>query len=151
MNVAFDFRQMLPTRSRTGFTIAEALMAMAVLTGALLLVGELAVQSLRESARGAAHQEAIELAGNILELARATPFDALTPEWAAARQMPQSSAEHFVEGRMSVKVEAEPGQPRLKRVTVEVGWLQPEGQRSKQVRLVTLIRSRTSVGVGGKS
>jgi hypothetical protein len=131
---------------RAGFTVMEVIAATGVLTVAMLLVAQLGYWSLRERARTAARQVAIELAANVLEAARAEPWQSLDADWAAAQSIPEELADVLTEGRLAVRVEPEPDSPRTKRVVVEVRWLMYEEIESRPVRLIGLFAARSSEG-----
>ena len=68
--------------ARRGFTITEITVALGVLGAVLLLLAQLGVTALRQRQRNTARQEALEAAANVLEAARATAWEDLTPAWA---------------------------------------------------------------------
>lgn len=111
-----------PPRPRAGFTLTEALVALAVLAAAGVLVAQLATWSLAERARTDARLEAVDAAANVLEQARARPWADLTADWAAAARAPDYLTARWPDGRLAVRVEPEPDRPRVKRVTVEFKW-----------------------------
>ena len=134
---------------RRGFTIIEVVAATGIVLVAMVLVAQIGYWSLRERTRSAARQVVIELAANVLESARAQPWEGLDAEWAAAQRIPEELEELLSEGRISVAVEPEPAPPRTKRVTVEIRWLLYEEIESRPVRLVGLFTARTAAGQGG--
>ena len=137
-----------PAGGRRGFTMAEVTAALGILVLALAVVAEVGVQGLRERARADALQAAQELAANVLESARACPWEKLTPDWAAGQRLPEP-----YEGRgwrLQVRVEPEASRPRIKRVTVEVHWAAREGDRTRPVQLVGLFGARSDRAPGGK-
>jgi prepilin-type N-terminal cleavage/methylation domain-containing protein len=107
-------------KHRAGFTLVEVMMSLAALAGLAVLVAQLAAWSLTERERTMSRSEASEIATNVLELAEATPWDELTPEWAAKRQLPESFHTRWPESTLIVKVESEPNRDRVKRVSIEV-------------------------------
>ncbi len=121
----------------------EVVAALGVLGIAILMVTQLGVQSLQGRARAQARQEALEVAANLLETARATPWDALTPEWATAHQLPESLAERLWEGKLTVDVRPEKDAPRTKRITVEITWQQPDGHPGS-LQLVGVFTARAA-------
>ena len=128
---------------RSGFTVMETVVALGVMTIAMMLVAQLGYWSLRQRVRTAARQVAIELAANTLESARARPWEDLTPEWAASQRIPQDLDDELTEGELLVRVEPEASQHLTQRVTVEVTWLLHEDIRSQPVRLVGLFTARS--------
>jgi type II secretory pathway pseudopilin PulG len=137
-------------RMAAGFTILEITLALGVLAVAMVLVTQVGFQSMRDRARNAARHQAEELAANILEMARACSWEALTPDWAAAQRLPETSAERLANGRLTVCVTPEAGRPYLKRVTVTVSWTQDGDKAARPVELVGLFRTRTAVAKGGR-
>ena len=107
-------------RCRRGFTITEIALALGALATVAIIVAQLATWSLGERARADARLEAVEAATNVLEEARARPWDELTPEWAEGQRLPDHLAQRWRDSRLTVRVEPEPDRPQLKRVTVEV-------------------------------
>lgn len=107
---------------RSGFTMAECVIALAVLTSVAVVVTELTTRMLADRSRLDARYEAEQVEVNVLELARATPWDELTPAWASDRKLPGHVVKRWPGTKLSVRVEQEPNRPRLKRVTVEVRW-----------------------------
>lgn len=127
---------------RSGLTMLETGVALAILGVALVLVVQLGYWSLRERIRSDAQAAALELAANILETADAQPWTELNSDWAEAQQIPEAARSHLAEGTLSVTVETEPAVRQTKQVTVEVRWQMPEGVRAAPVRLVGLFARR---------
>jgi prepilin-type N-terminal cleavage/methylation domain-containing protein len=135
---------------RRGFTLAETMVALGILGVVLLLLGQLAVVVLRERQRSTAHQDALEAAANVLEAARACPWDDLTPAWAARQHLPEPVAERLPDGRLEVRVEPEASRPHTRRVTVEVRWSLDDNRPPQTVFLVGLRSARTAPASGEK-
>ncbi len=104
------------------------------------------VWSLRERARLASHQAATELAANVLEEARAQPWEKLDSAWAEARTVPSEMAALLPEGKILVKLA--PG-AKLRRVTVEVQWQGEPSASTQSVTLTTLLSARSAKKTGG--
>lgn len=136
--------------ARPGFTVLEITLALAILMIAMGLVAQVGSRSVRERARGAARQEAVELAANVLEAARACSWEALTPEWAAGQSLPESAASRLHEGELTARVEPEKGSLYTKRVTVAVGWKQDGKTPARPVELVGLVSARAAAAKGSK-
>jgi prepilin-type N-terminal cleavage/methylation domain-containing protein len=134
---------------RRGFTLAETMVALAVLGVVLLLVAQLGSLVLTERLRSAGRQDALEAADNVLEAARACPWDDLTPAWAARQRLPESLAGRLPHGQLEVRVEPEASRPHTRRVTVEVRWTFA-GKPARPVQLVDLRSARTVSASGGK-
>ena len=139
-----------PGAARPGFTILETMVALGILAMALTLVAQISLWSLRERTRSAVRQEALEFAANVLEAARACSWEALTPEWGAAQQLPPPLAQRLVEGRLRVRVESEASRPHSKRVTVEVYGKREPRKREPVAQLVGLFSARTAARGGEK-
>jgi Tfp pilus assembly protein PilE len=129
---------------RRGFTFFEIVVALGMLAIAIVLTAQLAYQALRERMRNDFRQAALETASNTLEVARAQPWEATTPEWAAAQHVPESWKETQPDGELKVRVEHEAVTPHLKRVTVTVRWDFREGIPPQELQLVTLLAPRSA-------
>lgn len=131
---------------RPGFTMAECVIALAVLTSVAVVVVELSTRMLADRSRLEARYEAEQVEVNVLELARATPGDELTPAWASDRKLPDHVAQRWPSTRLSVRVEPEPNRPRLKRVTVEVRWEGDKQTTWTPTAMTALFAARTAGG-----
>jgi type II secretory pathway pseudopilin PulG len=136
---------------RPAFTVLESIVALGILGGVLVMLGQVGYWSMRERLFGEARQTALELAANQLEAARALEWEALTPQWADAQALPEHSALSLIDGRLRVLVEMQKDSPLLKRVSVEVSWRPQAGAAEQSVRLVTLIAARANRPAGAKS
>jgi type II secretory pathway pseudopilin PulG len=128
---------------RPGFTVLEVTVALAVLIILGVIVAQTMFWSLRERARLTAHQAANELAANVLEEARAQPWDKLDAAWAESRTVPSEMADLLPAGKIIVKLE--PG-ATSRRITVEVRW---QLEQEQSVSLTTLLSARESKISGG--
>jgi prepilin-type N-terminal cleavage/methylation domain-containing protein len=135
---------------RRGFTITETMVALGILGVVLLLLAQLAILVLRERQRSEAHQDALEAAANVLEAARACPWDDLTPAWAARQRLPEPVAGRLPDGRLEVRVEPEQSRPHTRRVTVEVRWSLGDDRPAQSVSLVGLRSARSAPATGGQ-
>jgi prepilin-type N-terminal cleavage/methylation domain-containing protein len=133
---------------RQGFTILETMLALGILATAMVLAAQVGYWSMADRLRGEARQEALELAANILESARAVRPEDLTAEWAAAQQLPASSVLRPRQGKLTVRVESEETRPLVKRVTVLVEWQQDDGSPVRPVKLVGLFAARSAPAEG---
>src|ERR1019366_9074609 len=128
---------------RAGFTILEVTIALAILIILGMIVAQATVWSLRERARLVSHQAATELAANVLEEARAQPWDKLDAKWADGRTVPSEMAELLPAGKIVVKLEPA---TNSRRVTVEVRW---QLEQEQSVSLTTLLSAREAKKTGG--
>jgi hypothetical protein len=135
-------------RGRAGFTVAEVTAALALLFVGLVVVAQVGVWVLAERGDTDAREAAQELAANVLESARAKPWEALTPAWAAAQRLPEPYQEK--QWRLTVHVETEPSRPLSKRVTVEVDPIGMSGRSPHSVQLVGYFAARSAPAPGGK-
>src|SRR5204862_426589 len=136
--------------SRRGFTLAETMVAIGMLSAALVLVAQLAAFGLTERRRNVLRQEALEAAANVLESAQATPWDGLTPAWAAQQKLPEALAQRLPHGKLIARVEEEGSEPRTKRVTVEIDWQRDDTLPAAPVQLVGLFGKRSLPRNGGE-
>jgi hypothetical protein len=130
--------------NRRGFTTAEAVVALGILGMLSLLLAQVACQIVNERRHNLARQTALEAAANVLETARACPWNDLTPAWAARQRLPESLARTLRDGRVAVHVEPEVGHKLVRRITVEVTWRQDNGKPAAPVQLVGLRSPRTA-------
>jgi hypothetical protein len=128
-----------PFPGRPGFTIAETMVTLGLLAVALTLVAQVGAQTLRERERVVAGLVAREQAINVLETARAQPWEKLDAGWAEKQRLPEAYARKG--WKLQVRVEPEAGRVRVKRVSVEV---RPEGTPAPPVRLVGLFAARSA-------
>jgi len=124
----------------------EILISLGVLTSTMVLVAELATWSMAERTRVGERIAAIETTANILEAARGRPWADLTPEWAAAQQLPDELRTRLRGVTLSVRVEPEPDRPRVKRVTVGITWRHADGAQARSVITKALFADRSAGG-----
>jgi Tfp pilus assembly protein PilE len=134
---------------RAGSLLIEATVALAIIAIVAAIVAQSIVWSLEERARAASHQAANELAANVLEAARALPFEKLDQHWADAQVVPSEMAALLPGGTVVVTVETGPAMSKTKRVTVEVRWLLMPDHPPQSVRLTTLLSGRETKKIGG--
>ena len=130
---------------RPGFTAMECMVVLAVLVVMMTLLAQVSAWSLGQRGQNRIREDVLEAADNILESARATPWEGLTPEWAAGQRLPESLTARLPKGRLTVRVEPEASRPHTRRVTVEITW-----KDTQPVRLVGLFSARTAEAAGGK-
>jgi type II secretory pathway pseudopilin PulG len=133
---------------RSGFTVVEAVIALAMLMILGIIVAQAIAWGLQERARTAAHSAALELAANVLEAARAEPWEKLDKSWADAQQVPSDMDAVVPDAKVAVTVAPEPKLPECRRVTVVVSW-QFAPQPAKTVQLTTLLSRRDNKKTGG--
>lgn len=134
---------------RQAFTILEIMVALGILSIAIVLVAQVGIWSTYERSRNALRQEVLEAAANVLEQAQATPWEGLTSDWAAKQRLPESLAWQLPERKLTVRVEPEAGRPRTKRVSVEITWQLDNGLPARPVVLVGLFSARSAPRGGG--
>jgi type II secretory pathway pseudopilin PulG len=127
-------------------TVLETIIALGILASAAVIVAQTGTLAISERMRTEERLAAIETAANVLEAARARTWADLTPEWAAAQKVPEEVAERVPDARLSVTVAAEPDRPRVKRVTVELNWIDRGGKPALPVTLVALFSERSTGG-----
>jgi type II secretory pathway pseudopilin PulG len=143
----------LPVRQRAGFTLAETAIALAAVAVLGVVVAQCLVWSQRERQRSAAERAAVELAANILEAARARPFEQLDRDWATGQTVPAAMHDLLPAGKVVVTLEPlEPKQPlaQTRRVTVEVRWQFDPQMPAQSVSLTTVLSGRTAKKTGGE-
>jgi Tfp pilus assembly protein PilE len=145
---AIDPALALRAKLRIGFTVVEAMATLALLMILGIIVAQAIHWGLQERARTAAHSAALELAANVLESARAEPWEKLDKSWAESQQVPADMDAVLPDAKVSVTVAPESKLPKCRRVTVEVTW-QFAPQPAKSVQLTTLLSRRENKKVGG--
>jgi hypothetical protein len=133
---------------RHGALLLEAVAALGILIAVMAVVVQTGFWGMRERARNAEHQAAIELANNVLEAARSCSIDDLTPAWAARQKLPKEGNDLLPGGTLKVVVEPEKSIPSARRVVVEIRWGAQPVPRSLQ--LVGIFSARSAVVTGGK-
>jgi Tfp pilus assembly protein PilV len=133
---------------RSGFTIAETMAAIGILSVVMIVVAQVGLWSAQDYARTFSRQAAQELAANVLEAARASPWDALTPEWAKAQKLPETFQQDG--WRLAVRVEADASRPLMKRVSVRVEPRPGQAQPQWSEELIGWFSARSAPGSGGK-
>ena len=114
------------------------------------IVVEAMVWSLRARARFATEQTALELAANILEAARAQPWDKLNQTWAERQAVPSESAALLPEGKVLVTVGPVPSVVEARRIDVEVRWQGQADRPPPSVRLSTILSGRQAKAAEGQ-
>lgn len=137
-------RSLLPNRHtpRPGFTIIEIMAALAVLSVVLLLVAQMSWWSVQQRLESVAKKLALEHANNILEAARALPYEKLDDQWAAELGLPADVKPLLPDALLGIKVETEPALAMVKRVTVEISWSRQADLPANVVKLVALFGER---------
>lgn len=135
---------------RRGFTLMETMVALGILGAVLLLVAQLGYLALCERQRDTIRQEALEAAANVLETARASSWEDLTPAWAGRQRLPESLARRLRDGQLQVRVEPEASRPHTKRLTVEIRWSLDDGKPAQPIQLVALRSARSGPASGGE-
>ncbi|MSU79934.1 MAG: hypothetical protein EXS16_17820 [Gemmataceae bacterium] len=136
---------------RTAFSVVEVTVALAIVAVVSVTIAQVVIVSLRERARSAARQAALELAANVLESARAEPFAKLDADWAKAQSVPSVMSELLPAGKLVIAVGPDAGAPNAKVVSVEVLWREADDQPLWSVRLTTVVGPRNAKSAGGAS
>jgi type II secretory pathway pseudopilin PulG len=131
------------------YTLMETAVALAIVAVAMVLVVQIGYWSLRERSSTSARFAAIEEAANILEAARATPWEALNADWAESQRLPDELADQLPEASVAVTVEPVESRPFVKRVTVALRWKMAEGVEAQPLRMVGWFGSRAMPAPGG--
>jgi Tfp pilus assembly protein PilE len=137
-------------RRANGFTIMEATIALGIVAFLAVIVSQCVVWNLHERARFTASRAALELAANILEAARAQPWEQLDKSWADAQTVPSEMAELLPQGKVVVTLETIKETPLTKRVIVEVRWQFEPHLPACNVQIPTLLSARQAKKDGGK-
>ncbi len=136
-------------RHRPALTMVECTVAVAIVAVLMVIVAQCLAMGLQARLRTSAHQAALELADNLMEEARAQPWDNLDKSWADAHKVPAAMESLLPGGKIEITVQAEPKQPLTRRVLVTVHW-QFEAPSPQSVTLTALFSSRTAPKSGGQ-
>ena len=135
---------------RPGMTLVEVTVTLAIMGILAVIVAQCAVWSLEQRGRIAAEQAALELADNILESARAQPFEKLDQAWADAQTIPAEMEALLPDGKVQVKVESDQPVALCRRVTVAVTWRFELYLPPHSVELTSVLCDRVAAKAGGK-
>jgi prepilin-type N-terminal cleavage/methylation domain-containing protein len=135
--------KLLPVRPRRAFTIAEMSIAVVVLGLVVTVVAEIAIRSLRERSRVTERVAVQEEAANLLEAARACPWEKLDATWADGQQLAKEWRDRG--WKMKVVLDNQPDRPHVKRVTVEITFTKTDPP-TPPVKLMGLFAARTREG-----
>ncbi len=134
---------------RTGFTLVEVTVSLAVIAIVGVILAQVVAVSLRERARSASRQAALELAANLLESARAEPLHTLNADWAKSQTVPTAMAELLPGGNVLAAVSPDAKALNAKYVSIEIRWREADGMPEESVRLATVIGPREAKIAGG--
>lgn len=129
-------------KHRHGVMLIDAVVALGMLGVAAVLVGQLAVVTLREQRRGLARLDAIEQAANVLEAIRAEPFEQLDEDLARRLSSESELAHRADGGRVQVSIESTNDALATLRISVSVQWEDYIGNNLQSVTLTTLRSAR---------
>ena len=131
-------------RSRAGFVLHEAMLAlalaMAILAGLTQLLGMVAQQ------RRLARQQVIAMAeaGNLMEDLASRRWNDIAPEQVASLALSEECQRSLPSGKLHVDVVAE--DQDTKRISLRIDWRAASGRRGEPVRLVGWIYRSEEVG-----
>ena len=130
---------------RYAFTFTEIVVTLAVIGVLGVVIMQCLVTSMRERDRLTARQTAVELAANVLEAARAQPWEKLDKNWAAAQSIPAETEGLLPDGKILVTVDAPVGSPWwTRRVTVDVRWQSDPPGMQQSVQLAGFFSARAA-------
>jgi type II secretory pathway pseudopilin PulG len=131
-------------------SLVEVTVALAIIAVLAVIVAQCIAWGLRERARTLTQQAALELAANMLEAARAQPWDLLDQAWADGQTIPADMEALFPDGKLSMTVEPGPRGSATRRVTVDVTWQFEPHLPAQIVQLTTLLSGRVTEKPGGQ-
>lgn len=135
-------------RGRAAITLTETTVALAITGVIAVIVAQCAVVVLRERGRLTARQAALELAANVLEEARALPWDKLGGDWAADQSIPEGMADLLPGGKVTMTVAPAEKAAHARRVTALVSWQFEPNVGPYSVELTTVLAARASRKAG---
>ena len=123
--------------ARRGALLLELVVAGALL-GTLMVISLQLLAATAEQRRVADQRQlALFEVENAMERLAARPWNELTPQAAAAGQLPPSVRDRLPGAEVKVEVTAPPAEPLAKRIAVSLRWQDNAGQFVKPVRIVT--------------
>jgi type II secretory pathway pseudopilin PulG len=131
-------------------SLVEVTVTLAIMAVLAVIVAQSIAWSLRERARVATHLAALELAANMLEAARAQPWEQLDKAWADAQTIPSEMEVLLPEGKLLMTVEPEQPVRGTRRVTVEVAWQLEAHLPDQSVQLTTILSARKAKNAEGQ-
>jgi type II secretory pathway pseudopilin PulG len=137
-----------PDERRAAFTTMEVMVALGLLSLAIVLLAQIVVGQVVGRKQQAARLAALEAAANILESARTLTPDELSPRWAESQHLSAESAEKMLDPTLLVRVEPQPNMSRLKRVTVRISWAPATGRPVGNVELTGYFGARKTSPAG---
>ena len=120
---------------RSAFTIAECLVALAVLGVAAALLGQLLGEVAQQRRAADRQSVAWQEAANLLEQLSVIPFAELTPERAASVGLSELARQHLPDARLEIAVTSAPSEPPAKEIRVALRWQDRSGRYGVPVQL----------------
>jgi type II secretory pathway pseudopilin PulG len=130
-------------------SLVEVTVTLAIIAVLAVIIAQCIYWSGRERQRMASQQAALELAANVLEAARAQPWEKLDQAWADAQSVPSDMQALLPDGKLVVTVVAEQ-QPLTRRVTAEVRWQLEAHLPPQTTESTTLLSARTAQKAGSR-
>ena len=130
---------------RDGSLIAEALVAIAVMSIVLVTVAQTASVARKHLLLARYRQAATLEAANVVERAMALPWPQLTTAGVASWKLSQATAGQLPHGKLEVSIQPLQNGPVAKKITVRVTWSEGTNGLPAQVQLVAW---KTRVGEG---
>ena len=121
---------------RRGSLLLEAAVAVVLLSIVFLAVAHLMAVAGRQRREIQWHSLATLEAANTLERIMIRPWDELTTDGLASLAMSQAAARRLPEPRLRVDVQPSEGPPPVKRIRVQVDWVNLADQRGEPVKLI---------------
>ena len=121
---------------RRGSAIIEATMAVAIVAAALLSVMQLLAVVGQQRRDAEQRRTATREVANVMEQLLAQPWEDVTAERLAALELSADCRRVMPDARLRAEVADEAGPPGVKRIRVELDWLDRGGQRGEPARLV---------------
>jgi type II secretory pathway pseudopilin PulG len=120
---------------RAGFTLIEVAGATVLLATAMVIAVQVLSLSTAQARDAERRQLAVQVAANIMERLTSAPWETLDADLAAAQTLPDESVSRLPSGELKVTIAADTGQPRAKRITVNIQYKNRAGEFLTPVRL----------------
>jgi len=123
-------------KRRSGFTILETLVAVAMLTALLAVAMQVCTATAAQRRQTQQQLVAVEETANVMERVAALPWDDLTPEGVGKIELSTVAEEALPEAALTIDLAEAKGKPAGRRVAVTLEWAPRAAGPPSQTQLV---------------